>query len=36
MCGLVGERMTGCVCALYLGEQERDGTFECVYTRAGL
>lgn len=35
VCGLVGEHMTGCVCALCLGEQDKDGMFECVYTRAG-
>lgn len=28
--------MTGCVCALCLGEQDRDGIFECVYTRMSL
>lgn len=36
VCGLVGERMTGCVCALCLGERDRAGLPECVHTRARL
>lgn len=36
VCGLVGECMTGCVCALCLSEQDRDGILECVYTRMSL
>lgn len=31
VCGLVGERMTGCMCALCLGEQDWEGMFECVH-----
>lgn len=31
MCGLVGERMTGCMCALCLGEQDWEGMLECVH-----